>query len=227
MGIHKGGDAGPSTAPKNITLANEIEYPNLEVDEAEGGNAEGNIIVDEEVVLDAVNPYLHYFNGSPGSCNDFCEKYRILSDVQVALVTDPENMPFEEGRLNLPLCAITEGGVRFPLDPLWKLVLHTLNLTTSRLSGNMFRIIMGVVELRKRHDLIFGMLELFEIYSLSYNGAAGRRLFSVRGKYEHLVHTLPDSDPFINDFVTVMGNFMFGPDEPLTNSVRFDVGNAG
>ncbi|KAH7833289.1 hypothetical protein Vadar_004837 [Vaccinium darrowii] len=201
-------------------LRNKGSFPILAVVETEN---EGEATV--EAASDAINPYLHYFDRTPESYNAFCDRYRIPSDVQVKLVADSDTMPFEEGRLNLPLYAITEGGIQFPLDPFFRLVLATIDLTTFQLSGGMFRIIMGIIELRKRHSLIFDLPELFEIYSLSYNAASGRRFFFVRDKYDHLVHTLPDSDPFINDFAIVTGNFMFGRDEAAANTIWFTVSN--
>ncbi|KAI8535328.1 hypothetical protein RHMOL_Rhmol10G0165600 [Rhododendron molle] len=97
-------------------------------------------------------PFLgQYFNGTPAAYAEFKRVFNISPNVEVRLLLnrDPKNLPLRQGELIFPLMAITEGGIRFPLHQFVRQVLRTLNLNTSQLTMNSYRIIMSVIELRR------------------------------------------------------------------------------
>jgi hypothetical protein len=59
----------------------------------------------------------------------FCHHYGILDDVYLEYKFWEDALPGEPGDLILPLVAIIEGGVRFPMDPLLINFLDFFNLS--------------------------------------------------------------------------------------------------
>lgn len=173
--------------------------------------------------------FSHYLNGDPEEYREFCETYRIPADVTVrAGPTSRGGVGFREGELTLPLMAIIEGGVRFPLNPLLRRFLRALSLTTSQITVNTYRVISAISELRCREMLPFGLSELFLVYKLSRSGNPPRYYLSSRPDYlTLLIEGLPDSDEWADVYVCVSGNFMFGPNEVHDTPVQFDEGTPG
>ena len=173
--------------------------------------------------------FSHYLNGDPEEYRAFCEKYNIPADVLVrAGPTSRGEVGFREGELALPLMAIIEGGVRFPLDPLLRRFLRALTLTSSQITVNTFRVISAISELRSREALPFGLAELFLVYKLSRSGNPPRYYLSSRPDYPTLlIEGLPDSDEWADVYVRVSGNFMFKPNEAHDTPVQFTEGTPG
>ena len=95
----------------------------------------------------------HHHYGVP---DDMHLEYRFWKD---ALTCKPEDFI-------LPLVAIIEGGVRFPMDPLLTNFLDYFNLCPNQISPNIFRIVMGVVELNRRLGLDLTVHDIIATYSL-------------------------------------------------------------
>lgn len=58
-----------------------------------------------------------------------------------------ENSSWE--RAHIPIAAIVEGGIRFPLHPLLRHLLNWYSLTPMQVSANVFRLTMGTVALNE------------------------------------------------------------------------------
>lgn len=69
------------------------------------------------------NPYLEYFNGKAGRYRAFCWKSKIPHDVELRLVRE-EDITFFDDHITIPLLAITEGGLQFPVNLLLRQFLH-------------------------------------------------------------------------------------------------------
>jgi hypothetical protein len=152
---------------------------------------------------------------SPASIAEFRRHYNIPDDVAIE-INRPETHPEirDEDSIHIPLMAVTEGGVRFPLHPLLRRVLSWYRLNPMQISINTYRIIMGIVRL---NELCNTNLDLWDInynYDMVYNKDDKWYLKSRRGR-EKIVTQLVDSNRGNDDdFLIVSGNWEFSSDEP-------------
>jgi hypothetical protein len=96
----------------------------------------------------------------------FRRHYSILDDVRLEYRFWEDVLPKQSGDLLIPMVAIIEGGVRFPLDPLLVEFLNYFNLSSTQVSPNILRIIMGVVELNRRLGLSLTVHDIVAMYTL-------------------------------------------------------------
>ena len=96
----------------------------------------------------------------------FRRHYGVPNDVHLEYRFWKDALTGEPGDLILPLVAIIEGGVRFPMDPLLADFLDYFNLCPNQISPNIFRIVMGVVELNCRLGLNLTVHDIIATYTL-------------------------------------------------------------
>ncbi|KAI8555241.1 hypothetical protein RHMOL_Rhmol05G0159300 [Rhododendron molle] len=175
-------------------------------------------------------PFLgQYFNGTLVAYAEFKRVFSIPLNVEVRLLPnrDPKDLPLRQGELIFPLMVIIEGGIRFPLHQFVQRVLQTLNLTSYQLTVNSYRIIMGIIEQRRQFNLTFGLEELFGVYLVGVNREHDRYYLSCRTGYDtFLIDRLLDFEEWVSIYVSVTGNFMFGPGESMdtATTVPFETG---
>lgn len=76
--------------------------------------------------------------------------------------------------------------------------------------------------------MAFGIEELFGAYQLGKNASYGRYYLSSRSEFDALlIEMLPDSDAWVNTYVVVSGNFMFGTVEATATLVPWNTGTPG
>ena len=145
---------------------------------------------------------------TPPEIPAFKAKYDIPDDVEVRVARKDEPLIGTRESIPIPTRAITEGGVRFPLDPLLLWVLSAAKLCPLQCCLNFFRIVMGVSSLNKLLNLSLGLWEILYYYIIK---AAGDNFYlSVRKKDRYLVTHLPDSNKgHENDIVFVYGNWEY------------------
>lgn len=72
----------------------------------------------------------------------FRAKYKVPSFVRLELLEVGVQPDWDRrDRIYIPVVGIVEGGVWFPLNPFFRHVLHTIEITTVQLSTNFFRIV--------------------------------------------------------------------------------------
>lgn len=105
-----------------------------------------------------------------------------------------------------------------------------LNLTSSQLMVNSYRVITSIIELRRQYNLTFDLEELFGVYQVGVHRDYDRWYLSCRSGYdEFLIDHLPDFEEWASIYVLVIGNFMFCPGENLdtATTVQFGTGTLG
>jgi hypothetical protein len=135
----------------------------------------------------------------------FRHHYGVPDDVYLEYKFWEDALPGEPRDLILPLVAIIEGGVRFPMDPLLTNFLDYFNLSPSQINPNIFRIVMGVVELNRRLGLDLTVHDIIATYTLytSNNEAYSLRPRDVENT---LVNSLLDTNKdMTDDYLLVRG----------------------
>ena len=96
------------------------------------------------------------------------------------------------------MVAIIEGGVCFPLDPPLVEFLNYFNLSPTQVSPNIFRIVMGVVELNHRLGLSLTVHDIVATYIL-YSMKNETYTLRLRDVDKTLVNGLPDTNKDMSD----------------------------
>ncbi|KAI8550786.1 hypothetical protein RHMOL_Rhmol06G0134200 [Rhododendron molle] len=160
-----------------------------------------------------VCPHAHYFSGQPNEYENFCRTYNIPDDVVISQVASNKIREKREHRpehITVPLMAICEAGLRFPLHPFLRELLAKFGLVPHFFAINSYRIVMSVIKLKELHNLEFTVTDLFHTYIMSRHGNTDRRYLSTRSGKEPLIGGLLDTDKWDNFYVEVSGNFEFG-----------------
>lgn len=112
--------------------------------------------------------------------------------------------------ITVPLMAICETGLRFPLHSFLREFLSRFGLAPHQLAINSYHIIMSVIALIEGHDLDFTVTHLFYTYTMSRHGKSGLRYLTTRPKKEPLIDGLSDTDKWADFYLQVEGNYEFG-----------------
>ncbi|KAH7864696.1 hypothetical protein Vadar_032734 [Vaccinium darrowii] len=164
-----------------------------------------------------------YFDGSSAKLAKFRKGYNIPEDVSIARPTDGK-IHYVKGQVSVPLMAITEGGLTFPMPRLLRQFLDVYELAPHQLVTNVYRIICSVVRLSERHNIPFRLADLMAVYTVARSRSYGRYYFSRRPEYPHLIGKLSDSERHACELVIVKGNFETAPGEESRWSVPWSRG---
>ena len=96
----------------------------------------------------------------------FRRHYGIPDEVRLEFRFWEDALPKQSGDLLIPVVAIVEGGVCFPLDPHLVEFFNYSNLAPTQVSPNIFRIVMGVMELNSQLGLSLTMHDIVATYTL-------------------------------------------------------------
>lgn len=116
-----------------------------------------------------------------------------------------------------PLVAITEGGVRFTVEPLLRACLSTWRLCPCQLMPNSFKIIMGIAKLNQILEIDLGVHDIEDLYDLCKSpGAEYIYFLRVKANGGTVIGDLEDNSRYAgDDRVFVSGNWEMARDEPL------------
>ena len=145
---------------------------------------------------------------TPEAMAVFRHVYEIPNDVRLRYVhwSDALNPP--TGDLLIPVVAIVEGGIRFPMDPLLADFLNYFRLSPSQVNPNVFRIVMGTVELNRRLCLGLSVHDIVRTYILHHNTKTEAYSLRPRDVNFTLVNGLPNTNRgFDEDFLIVFGEW--------------------
>uniref|UniRef100_A0A2N9FXK3 Uncharacterized protein n=1 Tax=Fagus sylvatica TaxID=28930 RepID=A0A2N9FXK3_FAGSY len=142
---------------------------------------------------------------TPEAMAIFRRHYGVLDDVYLEYKFWENAILGEPGDLIIPLVAIIEGGVHFPMDPLLANFLNYFNLSPTQISPNVFRIVMGMVELNRRLGLNLTVYDIIVSYTLRTSQSEAYSL-RPRDIYNTLVNSLPDTNKdMTDDYLLVRG----------------------
>ncbi|GMP48176.1 hypothetical protein CsSME_00015621 [Camellia sinensis var. sinensis] len=125
----------------------------------------------------------------------FRRHFSILDNIRLSLMTD-NTLDIEradESTIIFPLLSIAEGGVRFPLHPFLGVVLHHWGLIPSQPNVNLFRSIMGIIELKHRLRNNLGILAIQHCYALAKSSGQYGRYFLRAKDIDHQLVTMLSS----------------------------------
>ena len=134
----------------------------------------------------------------------FRHVYEIPNDVRLRYVhwSDALNPP--TGDLLILVVAIVAGGIRFPMAPLLADFLSYFRLSPSQVNPNIFRIVMGTVELNRRLGLELSIHDIVRTYILHHNTKTDACSLRPRDVNFTLVNGLPNTNcGFDDDFLIV------------------------
>jgi hypothetical protein len=140
----------------------------------------------------------------------FRELYRVPSSIRLAYCHIKDFPVINKDEIILPIMAVVEGGVRFPLHPLLVNFLQIVNATLSQVSVNSFQIIMRVVALNHLLGVNLRVGEILKVYQYMCPGDKSKTLCHLKAKNVHqkLVNGLPDTNKgYDKDYLRVSGDW--------------------
>ena len=146
---------------------------------------------------------------TPEAMAIFRHHYSIPDDVHLEYKYWEDVLPKESGDLVIPIVAIIEGGIRFPMDPLLVDFLNYFNLSPTQISPNIFRIVMGILELNRQLGIdltIYDIMATYTLYSTKHEA------YSLRPRHieRTLVNSLPDTNKNMSDdYLMVFGSWHY------------------
>uniref|UniRef100_A0A2N9FIG1 Uncharacterized protein n=1 Tax=Fagus sylvatica TaxID=28930 RepID=A0A2N9FIG1_FAGSY len=146
---------------------------------------------------------------TPEAMEKFRRHYGVPDDVYLEYRFWENAITGEPGDLIIPVVAIIEGGVRFPMDPLLADFLDYFRISPTQISPNIFRIVNGVAELNRRLGFNLTVHDIIATYFLR---TTQHEAFSLRPRdvSNTLVNSLPDTNKeMTDDFLLVRGNWYF------------------
>jgi hypothetical protein len=96
----------------------------------------------------------------------FRRLFQIPDDVGLRYVHWSDALPPSSGELLIPVVVVVERGVRFPIDPLLADFLNYFSLSSTQVNPNIFRVVMGTVELNRRLGLELSTYDIVWTYIL-------------------------------------------------------------
>jgi hypothetical protein len=143
----------------------------------------------------------------------FRAQYRVPDDVVLTLKAEDDLTEGPDDNILLPVTAISQAGIRFPLNSFMREVLHQLGASTNNTTVNTLRILTAIGILKETETLNFNIYDLFGVYTVSWNNTYERWYLQRLPKFKaDLIRDLPDTNKRSYVYFYVTGNFEFPAD---------------
>ena len=170
-------------------------------------------------------PYLEYVDGHASLGEDFLKTHGVSSRVAIRLLNSAADVTFQPGHITVPLMAITEGGLTFPIRGLAAQMLHRYQLTPYQVSVNTFRLLGCFEAVIRRDGGSITLGDVMELYNMSYNKSSKRYYLSARRGTGDLFTRMPDSEKWAGYYVEVTG--AFSSTSPSNPKIPTELGDPG
>ena len=154
---------------------------------------------------------LSRYVNTPEAMAMFRHLYEIPNNVGLRYVHWSDALPPSAGELLIPVVAVVEGGVRFPMDPLLVDFLNYFSLSPIQVNPNIFKIVMGTVKLNRRLGLELSTYDIVQTYILYHNSKTESYSLRPRDINFTLVNGLPDTNCGFDDDYLVESREWFLP----------------
>jgi hypothetical protein len=132
---------------------------------------------------------------TPERMATFRAKYGVPDDVALILKEEDDLTDGPEDSIMLPVTAISQAGIKFPLNSFLREVLYQLKASTNNATVNTLRILTAIGILKETEGLDFTIFDLFGVYSVNWNRTYERwYLQRLPGDKHDLILGLPDTN---------------------------------
>ena len=166
---------------------------------------------------------------TPTKLQNFRQEFSIPDDVQLRLAGEKDSIMPEDNTMPFPVVAFVQCGLRLPLNPLFREVLHYYSLNPMLLSINAYRTLNGIIALAQQESVRITLADIQYCYTmcpLNLKEKGYVYYLKPRSTAFKIVADLPDSNKGAgDDYLIASGNWEFGPDEevhlfPLSRTVK-------
>jgi hypothetical protein len=147
---------------------------------------------------------------TPERMAEFRARYGVPEDVILTLRPEDDLTDGPVDSIMMPVTAISEAGIRFPLNPFLREVMHELGASTNNTTINTLRILTAIGILKETEIPEFSIFDLFGVYSVNWNVTHERWYLQRLPNEKHdLILDLPDTNKRSYVYFYVTGNYEF------------------
>ena len=156
---------------------------------------------------------------TPTKLEFFRQEFSIPKDVHLRLAGETDSIMPEGDNMPFPVVAFVQCGLRFPLDPLFREVLHYYSLNPIQLTINAYRTLNGIIALARQESVRITLADIQYCYTMCALNLKEKGFvcyLKPRSTEFKIVADLPDSNKGAgDDYLIASGNWEFGPDEEV------------
>ncbi|KAF5933535.1 hypothetical protein HYC85_029706 [Camellia sinensis] len=103
---------------------------------------------------------------TPSKLEFFRQEFEIPADLNLRLAGNDDSIMSTDNSMPFPVVAFIECGLRFPLDPFFRQILHFYKLNPMQLAINSYRVITGTIALVKQENARITLADFQYCYTM-------------------------------------------------------------